>query len=111
MHQRLPELRISGIRTQQKDLDLASEVFRARRVLLAYRKRAHARAVAVEPRREHFGIVQHQAIAGTQELRQLAERAVFPTLAVAVQHQHARSRAIFERVLCDGLFRQAIIEV
>lgn len=70
----------------------------------------HAGAAAEQARGKHLGVVQNQAIAWAQELGKLAKRAIFPALLGTIQHQHARSGAVVERLLRDGRLRQVIIE-
>ena len=55
--------------------------------------------------------LEHQAVAGPQELRQIAEGGVLPAPLVAEEHQHARGGAVLQRALCDQLLGQGIIEV
>src|SRR5690349_20564897 len=68
-HQRLPVARIRRDWTQQKDLDFTRQILPPRRILLADRQRVRAGPMPVQPRRKDARIVQHQAIAGPEELR------------------------------------------
>ncbi len=70
-----------------------------------------AGAMAEQTRRKHFGIVEHQAVAGLKECRQFAEHAIFPALLIAMEHQHARRGPIRKRLLRDRPSGQVIIEL
>ena len=77
-HQRLPIAAVGGNAAQQEDFDGAAQVFVALGVVLADGQRVHSGAMAEEARGEDARIVEHQAIARVEELRQVAKRAVFP---------------------------------
>ena len=77
--QRLPVAAVRGDRAKQEDLDAATEELAALRIVLADREGVDARAMAEEPRREDARIVEHQAIAGAQEFRKIAESCGPPT--------------------------------
>ena len=98
-------------RPQQQHFHGAAQVLGALRVLLAHGQRMDARAVAEQPRRKHPRIVEHEAIAGREELRQIAECAVFPPPLAPVDHEHARRRAVGERLLRDQVFGEVVVEV
>ncbi len=68
-------------------------------------------ATPVETGRKDARIVQYQAIAGLQVAGKVAEQAVLPHASGAIQHQHARSGAILQRLLGDQLRRQVIVEL
>ena len=111
MHQRLPGGGVAGVRTNQEDFHFALQILAAGGVLLPDGEGVHAGAMPVEAGWENFGIVEHQAVAGPQELRQIAEGGVLPAPLVAEEHQHARGGAVLQRALCDQLLGQGIIEV
>jgi len=69
-----------------------------------------ASAMAEKPRRNHLGVVQDHAIARPQEAGEFDKPPVFPALLIAIQDQHARILAPFQRPLCDQMFRQLVIE-
>ena len=83
---------------QQKDLHLAAQVLVPLRIVLADRQRLHAGAMAEEARRKNARIVEHQAIAGPQERREVAETAILPAAFLAIDHQHARRGAVGQRL-------------
>ena len=83
----------------------------AGRIALADREGADALAFPVEAGAENPGVVQDQAIAGREEVREFAESAVLPSLLLTVEHEHARCGAILQRLLGNQLLRQVIIEV
>ena len=68
-------------------------------------------AVTVEAGGEHAGVVEHQAIAGMEEGREVAEGVVLPGARLAVDHQHARGGAVRERFLCDQFFGEMVVEI
>ena len=94
----------------RKTSTAAAQVLAELGIVLADGQRADARAVAEQPRRKHARIVEHQAIAGPQELRKVAERPVLPTALFAVDHQHARGGAVGEGFLRDQFLGQVVIE-
>ena len=71
----------------------------------------HSRAPPKKPAGKDSRIIQHQAVARPQELRQVAEHTILPALFFAMQHEHARSRAVLEWRLRDQLRRKFVIEV
>ncbi len=93
-HQRLPLRRVGGNRPQKKNLDLPALIF----------------ARAKQPARKNFGIVQHQPVAGLQELRKIAEVAIFPSPFATMNHQHPGSGPVRQRCLRNQLFRERVIE-
>lgn len=95
MHQRFPIPGGAVDGPQQQDLDFAREVF----------------AMAEQARWKYARIVQHQAVAGAEEAGQVAKLPVFPGLARAIDHQHARRGAVGEGLLRDELLGQHKIEL
>ena len=110
-HQRLPIAAVGGNAAQQKDFDRAAQVFADLGVVLADGQRAHSGAMAEEARGKDAGIVDHQAIARVQVLRQVAKRAVFPAAPLPVDHQHAGGGAVGEGFLGDQFLGQVVIEI
>ena len=72
MNQSFPGESVGGDRLGEENFDLSGAVL----------------AAAVEAGRQNAGIVQHQAVAGLQVGREIAERAVFPLAGGAIDHQH-----------------------
>src|SRR5581483_1058100 len=67
--------------------------------------------MSVQPGGENARIVQDQAVARPDELREIAKQAIFPISLVAIHDEHPRAGTIGQRLLRDALFRQVIIEV
>ncbi len=118
VHQRLPGVGFAGQRRGQQRFHLAVEKLVRRRVARAERLRAHPLAAAEEARWKYPGVVQHQQVAGAQELGQLAKPAVCKLLPGCRkllrgphQVQQTRSRAFCRGLLRDELGRQLVIEV
>src|SRR6266850_810341 len=109
--QRFPLFTIRGNRPKEKYLHGSAQVLMTLGIPPAHRKRMHSRAPPKKPAGKDSGIVQHQAVARPQKLRQVAEHAILPAPFVAMEHQHARSRAVLKRRLRDQLRRKFIIEV
>ena len=109
-HQRFPFFSVRAHRTQQENLDAATQMLSQLGIILPHGQRVHARAVAEQSRRKDARVVEHQAIARMEKLRQLAKEPIFPAVLVAVHHQHARRRAVCQRLLRDQLLRQVIVE-
>ena len=101
---------VVGNAPQQKDLDQSAQVLVAPGILLSDRQRANARPVPEQARGEHAGVVEHQAIAGPEEAWEVAEDAVLPSPLAAVDDEHTRGGAVLERLLCDAILGQVIIE-
>ena len=94
-HERSPAQAVGGLLLGQKHFDSS----------------AVSLAMAVEPGGEHARVVQHQAIAGMEERRELAESSILPGSRFAIHHQHARRGAIRERLLRDQLFGKVVVEI
>ncbi len=109
-HQRFPRQLVARYRPQQKNFHAPRQVLPPLGIVFPHRQRMNSGAMPEQPRWKYFGIVQYQAIARAQELRKLAKGAVFPTPFLAIQDQHSRSRAVRQRLLRDGRFRQLVIE-
>jgi hypothetical protein len=86
---------------QQEYLNLTAEVFTASWIVPAQRQRVDAGAAAEEAGGKDARIVQRQAIALTEVTGEVAKRTIFPTPFAAIHNQHARSRAIRQRFLCN----------
>ena len=71
---------------------------------------AAAVLAAVQPRRQHARVVEHQQVAGIEQLQQVAEAPVLEA-AVGPQHQQAAGGAILQRLLRDQFRRQLEVEV
>ncbi len=67
------------------------------------------RAAAVQPRRDHLGVVHHQRIAGAQIIRQVTNVTMLQR-PVRMYDQHARGIARARGPERDQLFRQVEIE-
>ena len=93
-HQRFPYPAARVQRPHQQNLDFALP----------------AGAMAVEPRGKNARIVQYKAIAGAEELRQVAKGAVLPAPRRAVHHEHARRRTVRQRLLRDQLLGKLVVE-
>ncbi len=111
VNQRFPRQPVLGDRPQQQHLHPPGKVLPALRVVLADGEGVHPFPPPVEPRGDHLGIVQHQAIARAQVAGQVPEHPVFPPPLPPVEHQHPRGGAILERLLGDAVLGQVIIEV
>ena len=70
-----------------------------------------AGAMPEQSRRYYLRIVEHEAITGLHELRQLAETAVLPRAELAIDHKHARPGAVCKWRLGDQLLKQVIMEI
>ena len=78
-HERLPIAPVGAGGAQEKDLHLAAQIFVPLGIVPADGQRAHARAMAEQARRKNARIVEHQAIAGAQELRETRETGGLPS--------------------------------
>ncbi len=67
-------------------------------------------AHAVQPRRDHLGVVEHQGVARTQEIGQIADSAVLKH-PVRPDHQHPRRIPRFGGTQGDAVVRQIEIKV
>jgi len=79
-------------------------------ILLPDGERVHARAPSEQSGRKHAGVVQDQAVPWPQKIGELAKPAVFPAPLRAMEHQHARTGAIRQRLLGDQFGGQFVIE-
>ena len=70
----------------------------------------HSGAMPKQARWKNSRVVQDQAVAWLEEVREIAEHPILPALLSPVQHEHAGTRAIGKRLLRDRLLRQVIIE-
>jgi hypothetical protein len=111
MDKRLPTQVVVGDGPQKEHLDASTQVLVPLRVALADWEGAYAGPEPVEPRGEHPGVVQNQAISRAEESSQVAELTVLPSQLVAVQDKHARGGTVLQRLLCDLLLRQVIIKI
>ena len=68
-------------------------------------------ALAEQARRKYLRVVQDQAVSGADEFRELAELPVLPLPARPVDKEHPRRGPIRQRILCDQLLRQVVVEV
>jgi len=68
-------------------------------------------AAAVEARRDHAGIVEHQAVVGLEVQGKVAEHAVFPLSGGAIDDQHPRPGAVGKRFLGDEIVGEVVIEI
>ena len=73
--------------------------------------RAAGALAPVQPRRQHAGVVEHQQIAGPQEVGQLTEHAVLPRLRRHIQQQQPARRTLGQWHLRDQFGRQFKIEI
>ena len=71
----------------------------------------NAGSPAEKSRGQHANIIDHHQFVAPYQGRQLAKCVVFPRAGHAVEKQHPRCVTLCERVLCDSLRRQLIIEV
>ena len=67
--------------------------------------------VSQQPGRQHTGVIQDQAVAGAQVLRQVVEMTVLRLPCRLVQHQQPRTVPPLQRGLGDKLRRQLEIEI
>jgi hypothetical protein len=111
MDERLPIAAVRGNAAQQKDFDRAAQVFAELGVVLADGEGVDSGAVAEEARGKDAGIVDHQAIAGVQVLREVAENAIFPSARLAVDDEHTGGGAVGEGFLGNAFFGQVVIEI
>ncbi len=74
------------------------------------RDRLAAHADSAEPRRDHFGVVDHQRVAGAKEIRQVGD-AMVGERAVGVEDQQARRVARRGGRQRDALRRQVEVEL
>ena len=71
-----------------------------------------ARRLATEkPRRDHPGIVEHQQISGSKQIRKVPDTLVLKRPGGAIHHQQATGAAVRQRVFRDSFGRQVVIEV
>ena len=56
-------------------------------------------------------IIGDQRIGGAQKTRQFAKMAIVPTLALPVNHQHARGGAILQRFLGDQFGGKLVVKL
>ena len=61
--------------------------------------------------RKHSGIVEDQAVAGMQILRQIKKMPVLPGAAFFIQHQQTRGIPLFNRCLGDQLLWEIKIKI
>lgn len=94
-YQRAPFCLVPIQSTHQKNFGPAPRVF----------------ADAVQPRRKHAGIVQHQAIAVAQIARKMGKDIVVKCAFLARHNQHSGTASLLGGLLRDQLLREFIIEV
>src|SRR3989442_1753193 len=72
---------------------------------------AAARTPAVDPRGNHPRVVQHEEIAGAEQLRKLADGAMPAGARDAIEHEQPGIAALRGRLLRHQLGRQRVVEV
>ena len=72
---------------------------------------AAARTPAVDPRGNHPRVVQHEEIAGAEQLRKLADGAMPAGAREAIEHEQPGIAALRGRLLRHQLRRQHVVEV
>src|SRR5579863_2694637 len=96
-HQRLPG--VLAFLACEEQFNLGGKELVARGIALADGLRGHSAAPAQEPRRKDLGVVEHQQVAGAENLRQLTKDMILEPLRGAVDDEQARSAAFGERML------------
>ncbi len=110
-HQRIPDERIFLTLARKEDLDDPGEVLPTVRIVLPDGDCVHALAMAEQAAGKYSRVVEDHAITGPQILGEHPEVRIHPMMALSLQNQHARRRALRERLLGNKLFRQLVIKL